>query len=91
MTASQLLRDVPGVVVRCRAAGRCAVQLSSGGCLNLFVNGSYTRNQLDDILSTGEVYAMEVYTRRVQIPMEFTALRSACAGALAVWTRTFAR
>jgi hypothetical protein len=90
-TPSQLLRDVLGISVRCGAGGRCVVRLSRGGCLNLYVNGSYTRNQVDDVLSTGEVYAMEVYTRRLETPMEFVPLRNACEGTLAVWTRSYTR
>jgi carboxypeptidase family protein len=93
MTPSQLLRDIPGVIVRCKAAGRCTVLLARGGCLDLFVNGHYTRGQIDDVMNTPEVYAIEVYTRRLEIPMEFHApLRGSCGqAALAVWTRSYAR
>jgi hypothetical protein len=91
MTPSQLMRDVNGVMIRCRAAGRCAVLKSTGGCLNLFINGSYTRGQVDDVLSTGEVYAIEVYTRGMLVPIDFVAPRTAsCSGAIVVWTRSYA-
>jgi hypothetical protein len=92
-TPARLLRDIPGVVVMCAAAGRCGVKLASGRCLNLVVDGGYHwDSQIDDVLSTSEVYAIEVYTTSLRVPVEFLGpkRRSGC-GALVVWTHAFAR
>ncbi|MEO7455425.1 MAG: carboxypeptidase regulatory-like domain-containing protein [Gemmatimonadaceae bacterium] len=86
-TPAKMLRDVKGLEVRCpSAARRCAVNaLPPHPCLSVFVNGSYLPGQLDDILSSSEVYAVEVYN--TTIPMEFqTAGRGAGCAAVVVWT-----
>ena len=84
---SQMLRNMNGVRVRCPAVGACAVSVMNG-CLTLFVDGVRQRNiALDERVSPGNVYAMEVYVRRALVPMEFVDPMSQC-GAIVVWTRT---
>lgn len=92
-TPAQLLRNVSGMYVRCGArerrltGGGCVVS-SSAGCVTLFVNGFYTRGELDARLGTAEVYAIETYNRAAIVPMEFTrpSSESRC-GAIVVWTQ----
>lgn len=87
---SSFLRDVRGITVRCRAGGRCTVT-ASRGCLAVAINKVWVRGQLDDNISAGEVYAIEVYERAAIVPIDFSLPRwaSGC-GVIAVWTRTFA-
>ncbi len=86
-TPAKMLRDVKGVEVRCpQATGRCAVSSTLGRCLNVFVDGVRHAGQLDDLLSSSEVYAMEVYS--TQVPMEFEGPSGARCSAIAVWTVT---
>jgi hypothetical protein len=84
-TPAQLLRDVRGLTVHCRSAGRCLVQTTANQCLNVVVNGAVFQGQLDDILTTSEIAAIEVYERRSLVPVEFKVLRD--CGAIVVWTR----
>lgn len=92
MTPSQLLRDVRGVQVRCRAAGRCTVTTTRGGCVAVFVNKSLVYGQMDDALSVGEIYAIEVYERPAIVPVDFSLPRRfANCGVIAVWTKGYAQ
>ena len=83
-TPAKMLTDVKGLQVRCGAAGRCLVTAVMKGCLNVFVDGIYRRGQLDDVLGTSEVYAIEVYAS--QVPMEFESVSGGRCAAVAVWT-----
>jgi hypothetical protein len=86
-TPAKMLRDVKGVQVRCpSAAGRCEVSSTIGRCVSVFVDGIYHRGQLDDVLGTSEVYAVEVYG--TQVPMEFESPSGSRCAAIAVWTVT---
>lgn len=89
---STFLRDVRGIQVRCRPAGRCSVTPTrQGGCLAVFHNKAFVRGELDDAITVGEVYAMEVYERPALVPIEFTLpSRMLNCGVIAVWTRGFA-
>jgi hypothetical protein len=93
-TAAQLLRNVPFVHLDCdigarRATGGCIVYGSNKTCMSLFVDGVYTRGHLDQRVSVGMVYAMEVYTRSAIVPMDFQrpANERQC-GAVVVWTQS---
>jgi hypothetical protein len=94
---SQLLRDVGGIdVVQGVVSSRWA------RCMWLFIDGvPYGTDQIDLSLTTGVIYAIEVYPRPTSVPAEFqgrltrasgrfTARSQAC-GALVVWTHSRAR
>jgi hypothetical protein len=107
-TPAKLLRDARGLDVRCGPGGPCQVHTRSPpDCLWLFVNGAYMpagangQTQVDDVVATGEVSAIEVYERPMIVPTEFQAqlpaksgrgftVKAGC-GALVVWTRTHTR
>lgn len=100
-TPSRLLRDARGVEVRCQAGGGCVLVSRWVSCLVLFVDGiSYGETQLDQVLTTGVVYAIEAYDRPSAVPIEFQAKlptkvgeftsRAGC-GAIVVWTRSRAK
>jgi hypothetical protein len=96
-TPAQLLRDVRGLDVRCK--GGCSVRARSAPCLWMFVDGAYVKDmELDQYLTIGGVYAMEVYERPAIVPMQFQGplpekqgrgvTPKAGCGAIAVWTRS---
>lgn len=95
---STLLRDVRNILVRCpSAAGRCVVTTATNHCLTVFVDGvAHYDSQLDDILSTQLVGAVEVYERPSIVPAEFQGSGRRAAGratlqrcgAIVVWTKT---
>lgn len=99
MSPAQMLRDVRGIDVRCIAGSRCRVRpRMPPDCLWLFIDGAFVDAELDDVLTTGAVYAFEVYERPSIVPSEFQArlpqkrgggltVKAGC-GALVVWTRT---
>lgn len=91
---SHLLRDVPFIRVVCtpetrRVTGGCIVRGSDNGCMTLFVDGVYTRMHLDERVSPGMVYTVEVYRRSSIVPMELPrpATENSC-GAIVVWTQS---
>jgi hypothetical protein len=91
---SHLLRDVPFIRVKCtpstrRITGGCIVEGSYGACMTLFVDGVYQRMHLDERVSPGMVYAVEVYRRSSTVPIEFVrpASENNC-GVIAVWTQS---
>lgn len=98
---AQMLRGVRGLDLRCGAGG-CSVHTRlPPDCLWLFVDGAFINAQLDEVLTTGAVYAFEVYERPSIVPSEFQGrlpmkrgggltVKAGC-GALVVWTRTHAR
>lgn len=89
-TAAQLLRDVRGVTVRCGSGGRCTVT-ARRGCLAVMVNKVYKYGQLDDVVTIGEVYAIEVYERALLVPSDFTLPgRARNCGLINVWTKGYA-
>ncbi len=63
---------------------------SGSGCpLRIFVDGIEQRASIDDIVSSSEVYAVEVYARGTAIPTSFQGTlrdRPGC-GAVAIWTK----
>ena len=103
-TPAKLLRDVRGLEVRCGAGGGCSVVQTRGHeCLQLIVDGalvgdgvSDSQNGIDAVLSTSQVYAIEVYERPSIVPTEFQGTlprkrsiltRKAGCGVIVVWTR----
>lgn len=94
---AQLLRDVRGIELVCRYTS-CEVHTRRApDCLLLFVDGAQIPGQLDDVLTTGAVSAIEVYERPSLVPVEFQGrlpskkgiltARAGC-GALVVWTKS---
>jgi hypothetical protein len=103
-TPAQLLRDVRGIEVRCTASNCRVVPTRGNECLQLIVDGAIVgdmsrddSNQIDYVLTTGAVYAIEVYERPSIVPTEFQGMlpgkrsiltRKAGCGAIVVWTRS---
>ena len=96
---SRLLRDVRGIELHCVALV-CIVKPRFAYCLQLFIDGVRTNAQMDDVLTTDQVYAVEVYDRPTSVPTEFTGQlpqkggrgknlspQSGC-GAVVVWTKS---
>jgi hypothetical protein len=94
---SWLLRNVRGIELRCHGASCTVHTRRPPDCIWLFIDGAYRRDEIDDALSTSQIYAIEVYERPSMVPTEFQAplppkrggvmsLAAGCA-ALAVWTR----
>ena len=88
---SMMLRDVRGIRVRCRSIGlptqRCTVTAGMGCTPTLYVNRAKVSGQVDEVVSTSEIYAIEVYDREAYVPFEF--MPSHCV--IAIWTKTFAQ
>lgn len=102
-TPAQLLRNINGIRLDCSARARsqtggCIVfgwrqrekitEQTQRGCMALFIDGVYVRGELDENLSVGVVYAMEVYNRGAIVPAEFAHPSTARCGAILVWTRS---
>jgi hypothetical protein len=96
---ARMLRDVRGLDVSCGPGG-CSVEARGAHkCLHLFIDGAFIRDgagSLDQMLSTMQVYAIEVYERPLIVPTEFQGMlppkrgnltQKAGCGAIAVWTR----
>jgi hypothetical protein len=106
-TPAQLLRGVRGIEVTCLHETCTVHTRNPPDCLWLFVNGAFVppngsyQSQLDDVVATGEVSAVEVYERPMIVPSEFQGTlprkrslgftQKAGCGALVVWTRPHAR
>lgn len=72
MAPSQILRDIPGIEVRCGRATVCEVRSRTPPyCMHTFVDGRYEEGRLDELLTTGTVVAFEVYRSPSSIPHEF--------------------
>jgi hypothetical protein len=91
---SHFLRDAPFIKLDCspgarRVTGGCIVMGSQNQCMTLFVDGVYTRMHLDQRVSPGMVYTIEVYRRSSLVPMEFVrpGPENGC-GAIVVWTQS---
>jgi hypothetical protein len=94
---SWFLRNVRGIELRCGGTHCTVHPRRAPDCIWLFVDGAYSRDGIDDVLSTDQIYAIEVYERPNMVPAEFQAplpskrgnslsLAAGCAS-LAVWTR----
>ncbi len=93
---SRLLRDVPGVEVRCTGARDCLVGSTRGpDCeqMSVYINGSLalgdTRRDpvtIDELVRPSEIAGVEVYPSPSSVPAEFSGLSGRC-GAIVVWTR----
>jgi len=86
MQPSTFLRDVRGFEVRCPSVGACVVRTSSGCVPTVYVNGAKRTGKLDEVVSPGEVFAMETYERQVLVPSEYYP--AGCV--VAVWTKGYA-
>lgn len=104
MSASQLLRDVRGIELRCGAITCVPVSRGRAACLMLFVDGAPygSADWMDSVgFSPNAIAAMEVYDRASQVPIEFQAPApvkqgrgmsaiSGC-GAIVMWTKMHVR
>lgn len=95
---SSLLREVPGISVRCSGGQRgCLVGATRGAAdcprLNVFINGSLAIGvnrrdppSVDELVRPGELAAVEVYPGAASAPAEYTGSDGRC-GAVVIWTR----
>lgn len=87
-TPAQLLRNLNGFRVTC-GVGSCTVRgAPPNECLAVFINGVYTRGELDNLLQVGAVYALEAYNRSSAVPLEFKHPATERCGAIIVWTQS---
>jgi hypothetical protein len=93
--ASDMLQMVSGVDIRTTRAGTVPYSTRSlsinGRCLmNVYIDGNRTlinsRVPLEDMISGGEVGAMEVYPSASETPPEYIGNASDC-GAIVIWTK----
>lgn len=93
MFVSDLLRTIPGVLVVPSRYSTDDVQMRgsySGYCRpSIYIDGTPIINDpnfpLNQLVSTSEIRAMEVYTRSLTTPMEFQGMSRSC-GAIVIWT-----
>lgn len=98
---ARLLQGMPQVVVQCsigcsvsmfsgisRPGGSDAQASSSRErCMpNMYVDGLLQRMNDFNFLSAGQVAAVEVYPRRLEVPPEFMNMHNDC-GSIVIWTR----
>jgi hypothetical protein len=98
---ARLLQGMPQVLVSCsigcsvsmfsgisRPGGSDAVPSSSRErCVpNMYVDGLLQRMNDFNFLSAGQVAAIEVYPRRLGVPVEFMNMHNDC-GSIVIWTR----
>ena len=97
-TAATLLLPVPGIILdrsgQSKLGGREGYQVLFGGrgiaqCFaNIYIDGVYVPSDamtLDDRVDLASVAAVEVYSRRIDVPIQYR--RNDC-GAVLFWTRT---
>lgn len=100
--ASQMLRGMPGIEVARVGSSSPPKWMVFGqnGCVgNVYVNGTRTnmltsRSKMeeavsavfDDIVPTGDLAGIEVYTRGSRAPTQYQALNGSCAVVL-IWTK----
>lgn len=98
---AQMLREVRGLEVRCSGVGCTVFPRRAPRCIWLFIDGAYSDDQIDDLLTIGGIYAIEVYERPSTVPTEFQArlpqkrgsglTTGAGCAALVVWTKARGR
>jgi hypothetical protein len=85
-----VLRDVPGVVVLCRGAGRCGIRMARtpAQCRPDFVVDGFpaTLSTSLDMPVVG-ITGIEVYRTLSETPMEFLKADNVC-GTVVIWTRS---
>lgn len=93
-TPAQLMRNMNGVRVTCgqkerRQTGGCVVEGAPPSyCMVVFIDGVYRRGQIDELLSPGAVYALEVYNRAAVVPVEYKHPATERCGAIIAWTHS---
>lgn len=93
MYVSDLLRTIPGVIVTPSRYSGDDVHMRAiyrGYCRpSIYIDGAPIINDpsfpLNNLVSTTEIRAMEVYTRSLTTPMEFQGISQSC-GAIVIWT-----
>jgi len=93
MYVSDLLRTIPGVIVMPSRYSSDDVHMRAiyrGYCRpSIYIDGAPIINDpsfpLNNLVSTTEIRAMEVYTRSLTTPMEFRGMTTEC-GAIVIWT-----
>lgn len=93
---SSLLRQAPGIDVRCTGARNCRVGTArSGECeqMDIYVNGTLTLGagrtdplSIDELVRPSEIAGVEVYSGASSVPAEFSGTTAQC-GAVVIWTR----
>jgi hypothetical protein len=87
---ADVLRDVPGVVVLCRGAGRCGIRMvrAPAPCRPDFVVDGFpaTLSTSLDMPVVG-ITGIEVYRTLSETPMEFLKADNVC-GTVVIWTRS---
>jgi hypothetical protein len=89
-TPAQLLRNINGLTIRCSRSSMIGCTVRGGGdrCMATFIDGVYWRGELDQNLSIGAVFAIEVYNRAAIVPKEFAHPATIRCGAIVVWTQS---
>ena len=95
-TTSSLLREVPGVEVRCSGSRDCRLISTRGpecAQMSVYVDGSLALGagrrdpvSIDELVRPGEIAAVEVYPSAASVPAEYTGTTGRC-GAVVIWTR----
>ncbi|MDX1577364.1 MAG: carboxypeptidase regulatory-like domain-containing protein, partial [Gemmatimonadota bacterium] len=92
---SSLLRQTPGVEVRCSGSRSCSVRPARGTCseMDVFINGARAlgpgrpeTTSIDELVRPSEIAALEVYPAGTSVPGEFLSGSGRC-GAVVIWTR----
>ncbi len=83
---SEILRGMPGVTLI--RSGRIGMLVRLRGCRpNLFLDGMRAADaEVDELISVGDIGAMEVYTSMAGVPPQYTDRTNPC-GAILFWTR----
>lgn len=96
INATSALVGVPGVTLLEDRSGRRSITLlretGVGRCAaNVYIDGVLiTSSHVDDVLTPDRVAAVEIYSRRTSVPVEFMKVNNGC-GVVAFWTRELDR
>jgi len=93
---SELMRTIPGVIVKSGIIGNRVLPTRAHGCLSmrLFIDGQFIETdssfmpaeQLDFLVHPDNVAAIEVFPSPAGVPVQYNNRGSAC-GVILVWTR----
>ncbi|MFV1988336.1 MAG: hypothetical protein ACC682_13730, partial [Gemmatimonadota bacterium] len=99
---TSLLREFPGIEVRCSGTRDCQVRTTrASGCreVNIYLNGTLTLGEgrsgpaarasgisIDELVRPFEIAGLEIYTGAGSVPAEFSGTTGRC-GAIAIWTK----
>ncbi|MDX1577740.1 MAG: carboxypeptidase regulatory-like domain-containing protein [Gemmatimonadota bacterium] len=93
---TSLLREVPGVRVRCSGSRDCFPESSrTTGCrrMNVYLNGTLALGverldptSIDELVRPSEIAGLEVYAGGASVPAEYSGTTGRC-GAVVIWTK----